>query len=216
MPTPPVINYFELLPGFHAFRCEPLKAALSAKSCGQNHSERRNESCVQCAIGRHHADEHELRVHRAKPTGVCIRCERRTTRRMLEHGICISCYNRQREVVRGRNGKGVPPLLQLFVADVLIKGEAPAHGFALEPVAPGAWLVSFLTRDEAELQRALVTIRNDGAARVFDWSIGPLRRLEVSHSDHRKRREQGHAWNGPRDPHQHTPRSHAHELRQHP
>lgn len=214
MPTSPAVTYFELLPGFQAFRCEPLKASLSAKSCAANHSEKRNESCVQCPIGQHHAGEQGMRVHRAKPTGVCVRCERRTTRRMLGHGICISCYNRQREVLRGRNGKGVRPLLQLYAADVLIKGQPPAHGFALEPVAPGAWLVSFLTRDEAELRRALATIRGDGSAMVFDWSIGPLRRLEVTHADHHKRREQGHAWNGPRDPHQNTPRSHTNGLHQ--
>lgn len=212
MPASPTVVYFELMPGFQAFRCEPLKASLSAKSCGQNHAERRSESCVQCAIGRHHAAEQGMRVHRAKPTGVCIRCERRTTRRMLEHGICISCYNREREVLRGRNGKGVRPLLQLYTADVLIKGQPPAHGFALEPVSPGAWLVSFLARDEAELQRALSTICADSSAMVLDWSIGPLRRLEVTHSDHYKRRENGHAWNGPRD--QHTLRSHPHGLHQ--
>ena len=214
MPASPSVVYFELMPGFQAFRCEPLKASLSAKSCAANHAERRNESCVQCAIGRHHADQHGLRVHRAKPTGVCVRCERRTTRRMLEHGICISCYNRQREVLRGRNGKGVRPLLQLYTADVLIEGQAPAHGFSIEPVAPGAWLVSFLARDEAELQRALSTICADSSAMVLDWSIGPLRRLEVTHSDHYKRRENGHAWNSPRDPHQNTPRSHSHGLHQ--
>lgn len=214
MPEPLNISYRELLPGFVVFDCAPLHASLSAKSCAANHAERRNESCVQCAIGRHHAGELGMRVHRAKPTGFCIRCERRTTRRMLEHGICISCYNRQREVLRGRNGKGVRPLLQLYTADVLIKGQAPAHGFALEPVSPGAWLVSFLTRDEAELRRALTTIRNDGSAMVLDWSIGPLRRLEVIHADHHTRRENGHAWNGPRDPHQNTPRSHANGLHQ--
>ena len=211
MPASPTITYFELLPGFTAFRCEPLRASLSPRACGQNHSDRRHPACHACPIGQRHAAEHSLRVHQSKPATTCARCERLPGRRLLEHGICISCYNRQREVIRGRDRKGNLPGLQLFTADLLLKGEAPAHGFAVEPVAPGAWLVSFLTRDEAELHRTLSAITSNGAAQVLDWSIGPMRRLETIASEH-ARQGQRSSWNERGD--QSTHRNHPHGLHQ--
>lgn len=213
MPPSPAVTYFELLPGFSAFRCEPLKASLSARACGQNHSERRHPACQACPIGQQHAAEHSLTVHQSKPTATCVRCERQPGRRLLEHGICISCYNRQREVIRGRDRKGNMPGLQLFTADLLLTGEAPAHGFALEPLTPGAWLVSCLVRDEAELRRTLLAITASGTAQVLDSSISPLRRLDVTACEH-ARQGQRSAWNNQRD--QNSPRSPADGLHRHP
>ena len=194
MPASPTITYFELLPGFTAFRCEPLRASLSPRACGQNHNDQRHPACQACPIGQRHAAEHSLKVHQSKPATTCVRCERQPGRRLLEHGICISCYNRQREVIRGRDRKGNVPGLQLFTGDLLLKGEAPAHGFAVEPVAPGAWLVSFRTRDEAELLRTVSTITAISAAQVIDWSISPMRHLETIPSEH-SRQGQRSSWN---------------------
>ena len=213
MPASPTITYFELLPGFTAFRCEPLRASLSPRACGQNHNDQRHPACQACPIGQRHAAEHSLKVHQSKPATTCVRCERQPGRRLLEHGICISCYNRQREVIRGRDRKGNVPGLQLFTGDLLLKGEAPAHGFAVEPVAPGAWLVSFRTRDEAELLRTVSTITAISAAQVIDWSISPMRHLETIPSEH-SRQGQRSSWNerGDHPPH----RNHPHELHPHP
>lgn len=37
--------------------------------------------------------------------GICIRCHRPTPR-IVQNRFCISCYNRNRELLAGRNGKG--------------------------------------------------------------------------------------------------------------
>jgi len=176
-----------------------------------NSSDQRHPACQTCPIGQRHAAEHSLRVHQSKPAATCLRCERQPGRRLLEHGICISCYNRQREVIRGRDRKGNVPGLQLFTADLLLKGEAPAHGFAIEPVAPGAWLVSFLVRDETELHRTVSAITTSGAAQVLDTSISALRHLETIASKH-ARQGQRTSWNKQDD--QPTRRSHTNGLHQ--
>lgn len=214
MPASPTITYFELLPGFTAFRCEPLRASLSPRACGQNHNDQRHPACQACPIGQRHAAEHSLKVHQSKPATTCVRCERQPGRRLLEHGICISCYNRQREVIRGRDRKGNVPGLTLHVADLLIRGVPPAHGFALEHIQDDYWLVSCLVADSAELERTLPLILASGTAQVLDSSIGPLRRLHVITKATNSRSE-NHAWRPPSDQQQHTPRSHSHELHPH-
>lgn len=39
----------------------------------------------------------------------CARCHRRTDR--IVRRFCLSCYNRERELQTGRNGKGSPPVM---------------------------------------------------------------------------------------------------------
>ena len=212
MPASPTITYFELLPGFTAFRCEPLRASLSPRACGQNHNDQRHPACQACPIGQRHAAEHSLKVHQSKPATTCVRCERQPGRRLLEHGICISCYNRQREVIRGRDRKGNVPGLQLSTADLLIFGAPPEIGYAREPIDAEHMLISCLVRDLPELERTIQRIEAAGT-RVLDSSIGPRRPLVIFKplpSRHGKT-----AWSVPLDQHSQR-RSHANELHPHP
>jgi hypothetical protein len=88
-------------------------------------------SCVGCPTGRQHAQA--LSSDDAKPEPkrcvsqwnagaplACVRCERDGTtagtrlvgrfRLVQSRMLCMTCYNREREFVHGRNAKGAPPV----------------------------------------------------------------------------------------------------------
>jgi len=69
--------------------------------------------CVGCELGATHAGCAPVRART-----VCVRCRRdaRSAGTMMGrirlvrgHTVCVSCYNREREVRRGTNAKGVRP-----------------------------------------------------------------------------------------------------------
>jgi len=102
------VQYRELLPGFTVFDCAALKATLSPKSCAERWAKAEpGSSCHGCAIGAQHAGQTP-----APPPPVrqpCVRCGS-TAHRLIGRAICICCFNRQREVIRGRNAKGSFPI----------------------------------------------------------------------------------------------------------
>lgn len=71
-------------------------------------------ACKACPIGARNAGVSEDRVSALVEAEIvnadktCIRCEN-TGRRLLHGAICVSCFNRMAEFVRGRNGKGTLP-----------------------------------------------------------------------------------------------------------
>ncbi len=104
---------------FDLFRCTTWRATLSIPACAgrwreaQTAKAERAEQlrlCRQCPTGAAHAGEKF--IHRATVYGnnVCPRCRRGTTRRMVSNRVCLTCYNRQREVLVGKNAKGSAPL----------------------------------------------------------------------------------------------------------
>ncbi len=125
----PAIRYFDVpdMPGRY-FSCARY-GTLSMQSCARNFTEApkrvregRFAGCIGCAIGRGHAGEDgatpiDCTVKRRR---VCVRCRRNgmetgsrfvgRMRLVREHTICISCYNREREVACGRNAKGTLPM----------------------------------------------------------------------------------------------------------
>jgi hypothetical protein len=136
------IEYVELpnFPGMKVFRCERLRADLTAASCARNFRESSTLSCVGCNIGRGHATRSGTGVSSEKagkrtawsltngggvarwdePVALsCVRCERtgRTEgtrllgrlRLVRDHCLCVSCFNREREIVLGKNAKGARP-----------------------------------------------------------------------------------------------------------
>lgn len=102
------------IPGRY-FRCETHRMVLSEAACSANYrragenakTERAVRLCLGCPIGAGHA------VVLASPTPpdksmVCCRCHGLSTR-LIRGEICVSCYNREREVKKGRNGRGTAP-----------------------------------------------------------------------------------------------------------
>lgn len=106
-------------PGKRFFMCEPLHAHLTPECCSRNVATKATIQCARCPVGKLHASEcalqppekrdrkthHYLGTEPAKP---CARCGTATFR-LLNGTICVSCYNRQRELRIGANGKGGLP-----------------------------------------------------------------------------------------------------------
>ena len=128
------IAYVELdsFPGVKMFRCEPLHATLMIEACARNYLAKKFPSCAaNCRIGLEHAAlqdpalgaqiARKIERKEISPTYIelpCIRClrsgmtaSRFVGRFRLVRGktICVSCWNREREVRIGRNAKGARP-----------------------------------------------------------------------------------------------------------
>lgn len=118
------ISYFryEGAPGRY-FKCERY-GTMSTDSCSQNFGsapaaakEGRLGGCIKCPIGaQHHGGE--LAQAGKKQPGWCVRCRRSPEEyggsgvskvRLVTGGICVSCKNREYEVTKGLNAKGVAP-----------------------------------------------------------------------------------------------------------
>lgn len=112
-----MIAYFERpeIPGKPHFNCTKLSATLSVSSCAMmwrqaNHDNvERLQRCKTCPIGATHAGETAASMSPLMGQCVCGRCHRTATRLIGKH-LCISCWNRQREWVIGRNSKGTKPV----------------------------------------------------------------------------------------------------------
>ena len=116
------------------FWCETLKARISVETCANSYRRACREgdswdsvcaiACRRCKIGAIHSDEKPYEgVSRFRMNTVCPRCGARG-RRLIRNSICISCYNREREVLIGRNARGNMPVkakkphsVRLFVVD---------------------------------------------------------------------------------------------------
>ena len=110
------------------FRCVAHEAALSVEACAGMHVEAQTATGDRadrlvafrpCPIGAAHA--HRPLVHYSPLYGslICPRCGKGTTRMILWRK-CVNCYNRQRELLAGRNAKGAAPsqMLPLVAVEV--------------------------------------------------------------------------------------------------
>lgn len=65
--------------------------------------------CKGCEAGATHAGEQIIRSSQLYGARICSRCHRPSSR-LIHDEHCPSCYNREREVVIGKNGKGTRPV----------------------------------------------------------------------------------------------------------
>lgn len=106
---------FNGVPGQRYFRCEKMRATLSTEACATNwrrsNYERNDDrsACKCCPIGALHAGDGDASMSPFKDTTICARCHR-TDGRLIRGMICVSCYNREREQLLGRNAKGTAPV----------------------------------------------------------------------------------------------------------
>lgn len=112
----PRLNYseHELMPGRPMFRCDRLSAVVQVSSC-VSMWERSNlgqtpkaDRCRGCQLGAVHAGQSVPDASALRGIAICPRCGA-TDKRLVSGWLCISCYNRQREMLLGRNAKGKPP-----------------------------------------------------------------------------------------------------------
>lgn len=64
-------------------------------------------SCKGCQIGAGHAGEANAPLEPSP--GLCVRCGSTGRRMIHSRGVCVSCYNREREIARGADRRGKPP-----------------------------------------------------------------------------------------------------------
>jgi hypothetical protein len=118
-PRHPGIAYQEIVFGAEHFGCERLMAKISSTACAAmwregNHAQRsekteRRALCRACPVGASHAGVPDANLSHLVGALICARCFR-GAERLISHNICVSCYNRQREHIRGKNAKGKPPV----------------------------------------------------------------------------------------------------------
>jgi hypothetical protein len=139
----------EAFAGLKVFTCERLNAVLTADSCAANYT-RANQpaSCKGCSIGLKHSGgspmketQHEVPANQQSLS--CIRCERTEATatkyigrfRIIKRQHCINCFNREREVIKGANGKGAKPVkhagLRQATITIRLDGKIQEHDIGL-------------------------------------------------------------------------------------
>ncbi len=114
------VEYFAIegAPG-QFFHCRPYSARLSTTACARRWREAqratgqeafRFEKCRGCPIGAAHAGEKLVQYSSLFGSDICPRCGVGSGRRLIGGSRCISCYNREREFIRGKNAKGRRPV----------------------------------------------------------------------------------------------------------
>lgn len=94
------------------FACAPLAATLSTATCAARFNEAQSRerffACKNCPVGAHHAGKPPPIRSPLNSKRVCARCLRQAPR-VVWGRWCVSCFNRQQEVIKGRNAKGAAP-----------------------------------------------------------------------------------------------------------
>ena len=115
----PGVEYFEIQAGgqaLRAFRCDVYKCDLSPASCAQRFLAAQHISdgvgpglpsfdCKHCPVGRCHAGVQSLKLKRKS---ACVRCQQWSSK-LVRGLLCVSCYNRQQEALKGADRRGHPP-----------------------------------------------------------------------------------------------------------
>ncbi|MEQ1535548.1 MAG: hypothetical protein ABL923_06690 [Burkholderiaceae bacterium] len=188
----PVI-LFSIYPGAPlVFRCDQLRASVSVSTCAENHRHSQNLACQSCTIGKEHAAsgkyapaQHSddvrqvLRIQRLKAT-TCVRCGTGGFR-IMGAQLCVSCRNRQVEVMTGKNGKGRFPILagqKLYECRALVAGElSQAEPFQrqsacsprIQRVSGGA-LIQMVASGQPEVERWLSRVHPETNLIDFEQS----------------------------------------------
>lgn len=114
-----------LTPGVVYFHCDRMLAALSVPGCAtmwrseNKGQEGAHEACHRCPVGAAHAGENLSAMSPFHGLLLCSRCHnwrespkepdkgwQTAVHRLIGGQLCVSCYNREREFLAGRNAKG--------------------------------------------------------------------------------------------------------------
>lgn len=156
MNEPAIIEYFELpeLPGRKFFACGPLRATIATDVCAGNWRAS-NEAgtggrlhCRRCLIGAQHAGQADSSLSPLHGVRVCARCHRLAPRLIFKH-LCVSCQNREYEVLKRRNSKGTVPIKH-----------APLHRRTIEYLAAGQWRSRTIERT-VDMDEMIVAVLRD-------------------------------------------------------
>lgn len=81
---------------------ERINGAMEARASLTN-------TCRSCAIGAAHAGADHVHHSKLFGTSICPACRTGATR-MIGNKVCVSCYNRRRELRAGKNARGNAPI----------------------------------------------------------------------------------------------------------
>ncbi len=143
------------------FRCEPLRATLSTRACAANWEGCQDDpehprfySCGRCPIGAAHAGQTVTTASPMKGANICGRCQRFTDRLIRQH-LCVSCYNRQAEVLSGKNAKGSAPIRHAPLARHSLRvmvGDKPERFTIAQATSPDEVMVMALREAPARVR----------------------------------------------------------------
>lgn len=168
--TPPAIAYFahELAPGRY-FVCPYGYGTLSDSACARLYQdamspaglrEGRRITCRGCPVGAVHAGVHGIAsASRFLGATWCARCHH-DARRLIRGALCVSCYNREREVLIGKNAKGSKPIFGKQVSPVILScySENGKKSVVLR-----------MEKVSSRLEAVLSVLRRDASAVSFGW-----------------------------------------------
>jgi hypothetical protein len=172
------LQYFEIpeIPGVKRFHCVRLRADLSIDNCRDRYEKSnsndadadRFRTCRQCAHGARHSGRTDPNPSPLRGATVCARCHTGATR-LIGKWLCVSCMNRQYEVLKGKNAKGTAPI-KLAKLD--------RRAITYRAGAEVKTLVRGLTVDMEEL--VIATLRDESnrvafcfrAPAAMDWLLG--------------------------------------------
>lgn len=157
------------------FKCERLRAKLSTAACSKLYQQAMSPrgletgqrlQCRGCPLGASHSGASPLVASNSRFLGqlICSRCHE-NTRRLIRKSICVSCYNREREVMIGKNAKGGAPIHCRKVSSTTlacVMGEVPAVK------------VRRFDRVSSPLEAVLSTIRLETQVVSFGWIAPPI------------------------------------------
>jgi hypothetical protein len=142
------------MPGATFFDCSRLHAGLTTRACtdmwraaNQARSER-HTACRSCFVGATHAGVSNASRSPISGALVCSRCARGATR-LIQKRLCISCYNRERELIKGLNARGMVPtkLAPLAARRVFYMSDGRVHLVRSERTTNSAELIIATLRD---------------------------------------------------------------------
>lgn len=156
------------------FHCPSGMGSLSVAACARNYEtamspqglkEGRRVTCRACPVGALHAGVPvgAGSVSRFVGSRVCARCQGEATR-LIRGSICVGCYNREREVLIGRNAKGGVPskcraVFATTMACILADGQRVD--------------IRRFDRVSSLLEAKIATLRTEARACVFGWVAAP-------------------------------------------
>lgn len=109
--------------------------------------------CRGCPIGAQHAGEAPT-ASQTPMTEVCVRCGSLGRRMIRSRGVCVSCYNREREIAIGRDRRGRAP-------------QRPARVPVLEIAVDGVLTVR---QAAGRVELVLWVLRQRPDARISRWA----------------------------------------------
>ncbi len=163
-----MIEYFTIpeLPDQQMFRCEIHRATLRVNACAgmwreANSGEcpERLDRCKGCQLGATHAGESDTSTCPITGSDICIRCQRGGMRKVRDE-ICVSCWNREREWLIGKNAKGVAP-----------KMHPPLYPMSIQVLA-GDQVVTVSSKTCVDTTELVVKALRDNRKRVLFSFVG--------------------------------------------